>query len=66
MPCVDIQAVGDLDDGFQSQAALTTFHFSELGPVDPATYGRCFLAEAEFDPACAHTLTEGLRRRVQR
>jgi hypothetical protein len=46
--CVDIQPVCDSHEGFKAEAALTTFDFPELCPMNPTARCRGLLAQAQL------------------
>jgi hypothetical protein len=48
LACVDIQPVGDSHEGLKAEAALTTFDFPELCPMNPTAYCRGLLAQAQL------------------
>lgn len=44
LTCIDVQTVGNAQDSFEAKAALASFHFAELRPVDTAPHCSGLLA----------------------
>jgi hypothetical protein len=55
---IDVEPVGDLDDGLQPKAALAALNLAQLGPVDTAANGCGFLTESKRHTPVADPFTK--------